>query len=364
MEWQKRDRRARAETIQGGAMTLKRLLFACVVLAGLVGAAYVSQEAAPPGDQMVGAAAKFLDSLKPEQKAQATYAFDDKERTNWHFVPLQTKDKKPARKGLPLQDMSAEQKALARDLVKAGTSAAGYDKATTIMSLESILHDLEKKGSMVRNPEWYFFTLFGTPSRAGQWGWRVEGHHLSLNFVVDRGKVTASTPAFFGANPAVVKSGPRKGLRTLPGAEDRARELFASLDKGQQAVALQPKQFPEIEQGKAKPNVGAPVGLPAARMTAKQMDVLLKLIESYANRMPPEVAARQLAEVKQVGLDKVHFAFARQQDKPGDPHTYRVQGPTFVIEFLDVQSDSAGNPANHVHSVWRNIKGDFGLAPR
>jgi hypothetical protein len=343
-------------------MTLKRLLFACAVLAGLAGAAYVSQEAAGPGDRMVGAAEKFVDSLKPEQKDKAAFAFDDKERTNWHFVPLQTKDKKPTRKGLPLEEMSAGQKALARDLVKAGTSAAGFDKAMTIMSLEAILRDLEKKGSMVRNPEWYFFTIFGSPSRAGKWGWRVEGHHLSLNFVVDRGKVVASTPAFFGANPALVKGGDRKGLRTLPEAEDRAQELFASLDQDQRAAARQAKQFPEIEQGKARPNVGTPVGLSASGMTAKQKDVLLKLIEGYSERMPPEIATREVAEVKAAGLDKVHFAFVREDFKPGKPYTYRVQGPTFVIEFLNVQSDSAGNPANHIHSSWRNIKGDFGLA--
>src|SRR5207248_10299893 len=123
------------------------------------------------------------------------------------------------------------------NLLKAGTSPAGYTQATTIMSLEGILHELEKNGANVRNPGWYFLTVFGTPSKTGRWGWRIEGHHLSLNFALDHGKITAATPAFFGANPAEVKAGDRKGLRTLPEVEDLARELIRSLTEEQRQVA-------------------------------------------------------------------------------------------------------------------------------
>ena len=162
---------------------------------------------------MTGAAERFLASLDAKQKTKAAYDFDDKERTNWYFTPQQ-KDRKATRKGLPLEDMSEKQKELAVDLLKAGTSEGGFKEATTIMSLESILAKLEaKKGQMVRDPQWYFFTLFGTPSKTGKWGWRVEGHHLSLNFTIDGGKVVSATPAFMGANPAEVKSGEKKGLR-------------------------------------------------------------------------------------------------------------------------------------------------------
>jgi hypothetical protein len=347
-------------------MTRKRILIVLVVAAGLAGTAYVNQAPTSAGEQMTAAADKFLASLKPEQKEKGTFDFDSQERTNWYFVPRQDRDKRPTRKGLPLQDMSAEQQALARDLVHAGTSASGYKKAITIMSLEAILRELEKSGSMVRNPEWYFFTVFGTPSKTGKWGWRVEGHHLSLNFTIDRGKVLAATPAFFGANPADVKAGPRKGLRTLPEAEDLARELFASLDEEQKKVAFQEKPFPEIEQAVAKPTKGydRPRGLAAEKMKDGQKATLKKLIEGYAGRMPPEVAARQLADIQAAGPKKVHFAFHQDTDKRGKPYTYRVQGPTFVIEFLNIQADSAGNPANHIHSCWRNIQGDFGLAQR
>src|SRR5437762_1347551 len=173
---------------------------------------------------------------------------------------------------------------------------------------------------MVRNPDWYFFAVFGKPGKTGRWGWRVEGHHLALNFVVDGGKVVASTPAFFGANPATVKSGPRKGLVTLPEAEDLARQLFQSLDENQKSVAFQEKQFPEIEQAKKAPNVGAPKGLPAEKMNDQQRKVLMELVQSYAERMPEDVAAEELAEVKQAGIDKIHFAYAGGADA-GQPHT-------------------------------------------
>jgi hypothetical protein len=342
-------------------MTRRRLLLALLIVTGLAGVAYVSQENESAESKMTTAAEKFLDSLTKEQKTKTVIAFDDKERTNYNFVPLQ-KDGKALRKGLTIEEMNAEQRDKAKELLKAGTSAEGYNKAITIMSLESILKALEKNNANVRNPEWYFFTVFGTPGKKGQWGWRVEGHHLSLNFTFKDGKLIAATPAFFGANPAKVMNGEeKKGLRTLPEAEDNALDLFAALDDDQRKIAFQPKQFPEIEQAKPKPTVGDPVGLPAAKMNEKQRGILMKLLEGYANRMPPEVAKAELAGVKDAGIEKVHFAFHRDDDKPGKPYTYRVQGPTFVIEFLNVQSDGANNPANHIHSAWRNIKGDFGL---
>jgi Protein of unknown function (DUF3500) len=354
-------------------MTIRRLLLGVAVLAGLASAAWWSRQAdwsgaaqavedpaAPAGLKMAAAAEKFVGLLNEDQKNKALFAFDDKERTNWNFVPLQ-KDKTPLRKGLRMDEMTDAEKEAARGLLKTGASDDGYTKAVTIMSLENILRDLEKNGANVRNPEWYFVSIFGKPAKAGKWGWRIEGHHLSLNFTLEDGKVIASTPAFFGANPAEVKDGDRKGLRTLPEAEDYARDLFAALDDDQRKTAFQAKQFPEIEQAKAAPNAGDPVGLPVSKMSEKQRTLLVKLVQAYANRMPGEVASAQMARARDAGVEKIYFAFCREDDKPGKPYTYHVQGPTFLIEFLNVQEDGAMNPANHVHSSWRNLAGDFGL---
>ena len=343
-------------------MTYKQAILATVVLAGVVGVACISQEAdSGAGTEMVKAADKFVTALDADQKKKALFGFDDAERFNWNFVPMQDKDRKPTRKGLRLQEMSAEQKDLARALLKTGTSATGYTQATTIMSLESILNDLEKGGAAVRSPEWYFVTIFGKPSKSEKWGWRIEGHHLSLNFVVDKGKLVSSTPFFFGANPADVKAGDKKGLRVLKEAEVYAQDLFAALDEDQQKIARQDKQFKEIEQKGKTAEVTDPVGLPAAKMSDKQKEILMKLLLSYAGRMPADVASTEMSRIKAAGIDKVHFAFVREDKKDGKPYTYRVQGPTFVIMFLNVQADSARNPANHIHSVWRSLKSDFGL---
>ncbi|MHB1425779.1 MAG: DUF3500 domain-containing protein [Gemmataceae bacterium] len=346
-------------------MKRKQFLLVGILAAGLVGAACLSREEPSVGVSMCDAAAKLVNSFNDEQKSKALFDFDSKERTNWWFVPLQ-EDKKPLRKGLRIEQMTAEQKDTAKALLRAGTSASGFLKATTIMSLEAVLAELEKNGANVRNPGWYFVSIFGTPSKSSKWGWRIEGHHLSLNFVVERGKIVASTPAFFGANPALIKNrtdkGPKMGSRTLPEAEDLAQQLFAALSAEQKKEARQPKLFPEIEQGKPAAHPGAPKGIAAAKMNDKQRDLLIKLIQSYAERMPPEVAEAEMAEVKSAGIDKIHFAFAQDNDKRGKPYTYHVQGPMFLIEFLNVQADSAGNPANHIHSSWRDLKGDFGIA--
>jgi hypothetical protein len=335
------------------------MVLSLVLVVSLAGVAYVAQKAESPGAKMVRAADKLLEGLGAEQKAKVQFAFDSKERTNWHFIPLQDKERKYTRKGLPMEEMMPEQRKAALDLLRAGTSAVGYEKATIIMSLEGILKELEKNGAMVRNPNWYFVSIYGKPSADGKWGWRIEGHHLSLNFTVDKGVVVSATPNFFGANPATVKDGARKGLRTLPLAEDLAIDLFKSLDADQKKLAFKEKQFEEIEQGKAAPNVGKLQGLPAAKMTDKQKDTLVKLLEDYTSRMPEEVGKEEMDQVKKAGIGDIQFAFAGDAES-GKPHTYRIQGPTFVVEFLNVQADSAGNAANHIHSSWRHLAGDFG----
>jgi hypothetical protein len=314
---------------------------------------------------MVDAAQKFVDGLTPEQKGKATFAYDSPERLRWFFVPHQDQQKKPLRKGLRFEEMTAPQKEAALALVQAGTSEKGYQSATTIMSLESILRELEKGSGPVRDPGWYFVSVFGTPGKSGKWGWRIEGHHLSLNYLIDDGKIAAATPAFFGANPATVMAGPRQGLRAIPDVDDLARELYRSLDADQKKLAEAPaaklpkKQFPEIDAHEAA-KVGAPEGVPASKLTDKQKTTLTRLIHAYIDKLPNDVAGAEMSRIRQAGEDKVCFAYAGGTEQ-GQPHTYRLQGPTFVAEFVNVQADSAKNTANHIHSAWRHLPKDFGL---
>ena len=229
--------------------TLVRLAIGIVCVAGIATVALVAQEAGPPSDQMATAADQFLTSLPDDLRKKASFDFDDPHRTSWFFTPQQDRERKPTRKGLRFEELNEEQKKKALALLRAGTSAKGYEQATTIMSLEAILRDVEKKGAMVRNPDWYFISVFGKPSKTGKWGWRIEGHHLSVSFTLDRGQVESPTPFMFGANPATVKVGPKSGLRAIPEVEDLARELIKLLDDEQKKSAYRgAPHLPEIAE--------------------------------------------------------------------------------------------------------------------
>ena len=311
--------------------------------------AFAPRLQASPGQEMAYAANNFLAALTPEQQAKATYAFQDDERFDWHFIP------KP-RKGLPFREMTSGQQQLAHALLDSGLSQRGYAKAVTIMSLDDILKEMEKDTTGRRDPNGYYFTIFGKPAAQGTWGWRVEGHHLSLNFVVRGDQVLAATPAFFGANPAEVKDGPRKGLRVLGEEESLGRAFVKSLTAAQQKVAILAMEAPKemITTNARKAQLLNPPGLPASELNSGQKKALHHLLEYYAYRHRPEVAEDDLKKIEAAGFDKVHFAWAGSTES-GEPHYYRIQGPTFLVEYDDVQ-----NNANHIHTVWRDLANDFG----
>lgn len=298
---------------------------------------------------MANAANSFLVSLKSEQKAKATFDFTSDERLNWHFIPK-------VRKGLPLKEMTQEQRHLAQALLTTGLSTQGYIKAVTIMSLEEVLRLIELGvGTNVRDPENYFFSIFGEPSDSGTWGFRVEGHHMAQNWTIVKGKVVGG-PSFYGTNPAMVKEGPRKGLRVLGAEEDKGRELLMALTEEQKKTAVVTatayKDIFTMADRKAA-LTGQPNGLSAAKMNAKQLQLLQDLAEEYAYNMPGQLAQHRLGQIKAAGKN-INFAWAGVAEV-GGPHYYRLSGPTFLIEY-----DNTQNNANHVHSVWRDLAGDFG----
>lgn len=333
-----------------------------LALALVGGAVMVGQAKKTTGGKMADAATAFLAILSDEQKKQATFGYDDDHRTAWFFTPQQDKDKNPTRKGLRMETMTDKQKAAAAELLKVGLSATGDKQAEAIMANEGFLAELEGKGgAMVRNPGWYFVSVFGEPNNTGRWGWRIEGHHLSVNFTLDKGEVVSATPLMFGTNPAEIKDGPKKGTRILPEVEDTAKALIASLTDEQKKAAKQAKQLPEIKEKAAGAGVGDPIGIPGSKLDEKQQAKLTALMQAYADRLPADLAESEMKRATDAGLGKVYFAYCVEEDKPGKPYTYRVHGPTFVIEFLNVQADSAKNPANHIHSGWRTLPQDFAL---
>ncbi len=298
---------------------------------------------------MAETAKAFLASLDPEQRARATFQFQDDERFDWHYIPKE-------RKGLPLKDMNSAQKHLAHALLAAGLSQRGYIKAVSIMSLDEILRILENGTGPVRDPDRYFFSIFGEPSETGIWGYRVEGHHVSQNFTIVNGKVLAA-PTFFGANPAEVKEGPRKGLRVLAREEDLGRAVVQSLTPEQKKTAIVSADAPgEILTGPMRKAAlkGQPSGIAASKLNSKQRETLQNLLDEYCNNLPEEVAQIREEQIKKAG-GNLYFAWAGGE-QVGQPHYYRIQSAAFLIEYDDTQ-----NGANHIHTVWRDFDGDFGL---
>lgn len=314
------------------------------------------------GADMVKAASKLVAALTPAQATKIVLAYDDPRRTDWHNIP------KPERKGLPLRDMPNELKDLTHELLKVSLSPSGYEKATRIMSLENNLFEDEKKlkTAPLRDPQRYFLSIFGTPSSSGTWGFSFEGHHLSLNFVVRDGAVVSDTPSFWGANPTIVRTyitgGPEAGVRTLKDEEELGFKLVNSLDEKQRKVAILADKAPAEYRagGSPQPPLGPPEGIAASELSQEQSQILWSLIKAYNSHLTDDVAAGNIEEISQANFDRVHFGWWGAT-KPGIGHYYRVQGPTFVLEFVNYQDGVESTKANHIHSVWRSLKGDFAI---
>ena len=300
-----------------------------------------------PRSEISGAATAFLDSLDAPQRAKATFPFTSAEREQWHFVPM-------VRGGVSLKDVAPASRDRARDLLKAALSERGLATVEAIIALEHVLREME--GRVHRDPELYYVAVFGTPG-SDPWGWRFEGHHISLNytFVGGHGAI-ASTPTFLGANPAEVRIALQKGKRALAAEEDLGRKLVASLSPGQLKAALISTRAPaDIITGNAsRVDPLKSEGLAFTELNADQQAQTISLLKFYLNRHRAEIAEAALAKIEAAGIENVKFAWAGGLEA-GDPHYYRFQGPTFVVEY-----DNTQNGANHIHTVWRDFDGDFG----
>ena len=322
---------------------------------------------------MQGAATAFVNSLTADQKTRAAMGFDDRRRTEWHFVPRE-------RKGLAVRDMSVAQKRLALALVDT-IGPIGSKKVRAIMLLDDLLRTLEPekikleghKGEIYeveRGSGYYSFVVYGTPAAKGTWGWSAEGHHVSVNVTIVDGRIS-STPFFLGSDPAEVKDGPQKGLRVLAAEEDVARELVLSFDDAQRRIAVvSPITHGDIvtfNQRKADPlyapQVGVwSLGLPVSKMTPAQKTVLRRLLDTHLSNMPEEVAAERAKRLYASDFDQIFFAWTGSL-KRAERYYYRVQGPTFLLEHDQSQPVSgsiADKTPNHIHDVWREFDGDFG----
>jgi hypothetical protein len=329
----------------------RRLLHGFAVTAAVAAAGRPAWLRADDGarEAMTRAALAFLATLDARRARQAAFPFAHAERLNWHYVPRR-------REGLPLKDMTADARTAAHTLLQAGLSAAGYAKAQDVIRLEGVLRQLETFGGFMRDPDNYAVTVFGTPGPSAPWGWRFEGHHLSLNFTVVPGRAIAVTPAFLGANPAEVRSGPLQGLRALRDEQDLGLALARSLDSEQRAHAvIAGASLGDIVSGPGRGDtLKVPAGAPLGDLGQGSRDLAVRLLETYARNMRSDLAEGELTRIHAAGIARVHFAWAGPVD-PGKPHYYRLHGPTVLIEYDNTQND-----ANHIHSVWHDPRNDFG----
>jgi len=301
--------------------------------------------------QMTEACSNFLNSLNSDQKAKTVYSYLDGERIFWYYPPLN-------RHGLPLREMDAKQRQLAYAVMASGLTDKSYKQAKLIIEHEDILGPLEveqDKVTFLRDTERYYFTIFGEPGGSDPWGWRVEGHHVCLNYSIWNDKVIAVTPFFFGANPAEVRKGPKNGLRILGDREDLAFELMESLDAGQQSKAIIYDEAPLdiLTYNSSKVSLPREEGLPASRMSGTQQEMLMALVTLYVSQVRSDVAQERLDAFKTDGIDGIHLAWAGPVDK-SKAHYYRLHGGDFLVEF-----DNRQDGANHIHSVYRDVENDF-----
>jgi hypothetical protein len=320
-------------------------LIALVGTALAAGAAGADESRARLIGDVAQATGAFLATLPPERQASAQLPFQGRERTGWRYTPGD-------RAGLALKDMNPAQREAAHALLRSFLSADGYLKVQAIIALESILREVE--GWPGRDPERYWFAVFGEPGGEAPWGLRVEGHHVSLHLTVVKGQFLAATPTFLGANPAEVGAGPRKGERALRAEEEAGRSLLASLTPAQRrdAIVGTGTYGDIVTRNASRADVLEAAGIAFAQLSPGQQQRLLGLIELHAATMKPPIAAERLARIRAAGLDGIRFAWAGSTER-GRGHYFRVQGPTFLIEH-----DNSGG--NHIHTVWRDFNGDFG----
>jgi hypothetical protein len=297
------------------------------------------------------AANAFLKSLPEKLRAATSFPMDSAERHDWHYIPK-------SRNGASLLELDDTQAELIGPLLATALSSEGLLLARGVIKHENILREIETARGLDasrRDPGLYHTTIFGKPSGTAPWAWRFEGHHLSLNVTQLPGTAPAIGPVFVGANPARVPSGPQAGFRLLAPEEDLARALVTSLPEARRKTAtIRDTAFAEIVTGNDREVKLELEGLPAAEMNAEEQRALRGLLEVYVARFVEASAKDILARVDRAGFEKLRFAWAGGIE-PGQPHYYRVHGPTLLIEY-----DNTQNGANHIHTVYRDLQRDFG----
>ncbi len=304
--------------------------------------------------EMAEKANRFIRLLNKTQQAQTLFPFDTGERSHFAYVP------RDDRKGISVNELDAAQRKALMALLNTALSEATVKKVNDIMQLDQVLKELEHRAAddHYRDPGKYFLTIFGVPGANTIWGWRFEGHHVAFNFSADKKELVAGTPAFLGANPAIVLDGPQKGKEVLREETTLAFELLHALSPEELQKALVTTKAPgEIITGnKRNAMIGHPEGIRYKELSAAHQQLLLGLISVYVHRFTKLFADKMLKDIQKDGLDNLWFTWAGSTEHAiGNPCYYRIQGPGIIIEY-----DNTQNNANHIHTIVRDLKNDFG----
>lgn len=303
---------------------------------------------------LVGKANKFIQLLDTAQRTKTLYPFDTEERYRFKYVPLDD------RKGISYNELNTAQRKALMDLLGTCLSKETVKKVNAIMQLELVLKELEqrKPEDHYRDPGKYFVTIFGIPSDKTIWGWRFEGHHVAFHFSADKKQLVAGTPSFLGTNPAIVQSGPQKNTQVLKEETDKGFALLHALSAEEITKAVIDTTAPAeiLTEANRKAMIDHPAGIKYTELLPEHQQQLLQLINLYINRYTTLFAGTMLKEIQTAGLDNLWFTWAGNTTPVlGKPYYYRIQGPTIIIEY-----DNTQNNANHVHTVIRDLKNDFG----
>lgn len=329
-----------------------RALFALLCLISVAWAVEARREARV-AETTRRATVAFLAGLDESQAALASFEFEDDERENWNFVPMQ-------RKGIELRRLSSESRRHVARIWESVMSELGREKVREISTtLELVLRELESRPDRParhRDPLRFTVAVFGDPEGRDPWGWRFEGHHLSLNFTIHGEEVIGVTPLFLGANPARVARGPHEGLRVLSAEHEAAWRLFESLDEEQRALAVISDESPsDIVLGPGGPRrFETSAGISLMQLSESQLALFEDLFAAHLDNLAPELAARHRERMGNALPTKTFFAWAGAGE-PTKQHYYRIQTEHTAIEYCTTVAD-----ANHVHVVWHDFENDFG----
>jgi hypothetical protein len=308
-------------------------------------------------------ATDILDSMTDLQKKRVLFDMKDSARVQWNNLPIGLR----ARVGVNIGSMTEGQRIQLHRLISVSLSSQGYLKSTAVFHMDNLLNlmydTLKARGKVdertykfLMDLKWthknFYLAFFGDPRSGNNWGYKIEGHHLSLNFTVLNGKVSV-TPFFIGSDPAEYRILEYAGWRILGQEDDLGLKLVNSFTPDMRKRATWDTVVPgdiitAAESGKRLINNW---GVKVSEMNAAQQDLVARIIREYVFNFEWEKANEEYNKIMKAGLKDIYFGWIGPytEDKS---HYFMLNGPTFLIEM--------DNRGNHIHTIWREKGNEYG----